>query len=114
MNRYSRIPFALLAVASAVIAFALAPSPGRGIPFALIQPVADIEGGDDDPGARLQYDWARLHDPVSGVIPENIREQELAFAAGIPRRPERLSKPDGGSSVLATAWEKRGPINVGG
>lgn len=68
---------------------------------------------EEDPQARVNYDWIRLHDPATGVIPPNIRNDELAFAAKLPRREQLsgLAKP---SDVTALSWNKRGPQNVGG
>lgn len=73
----------------------------------------EAAGSNEDPGARDHFDWLRFHDPATGVIPDGIREQELAFAAKLPKREEiaALSKSTG---VAALSWNSRGPYNVGG
>lgn len=56
--------------------------------------------------SRREYNLMRLADPETGKIPANIRHDELAFAASLPK------DTDAGRS-LAT-WSSRGPWNVGG
>src|SRR5512140_359403 len=73
-----------------------------------------LEGNGEDPGARAHYEWLRLHDPATGVIPQGIRDRELAFATRLPVRAEVLAKGATGSGLAATTWSKRGPTNVGG
>ena len=36
-------------------------------------------GTKDDPYARARYDWIRLRNPKSNIIPKKIREKEIAF-----------------------------------
>jgi hypothetical protein len=67
----------------------------------------------EDPQARFQFDWMRLHDPATGKIPEGIRTRELAFARTIPSRASLL-KADGSASRAEISWQGRGPGNVGG
>ena len=38
----------------------------------------------DDAISRSQFEFDRLKDPQTGRIPDNIREQELAFAQKLP------------------------------
>ena len=66
-------------------------------------------GSREDPAARARYEWMRLRDPVSGEIPEGIRERELTYARTLPAKEERLLK---GSGVAE--WAQYGPYNVGG
>lgn len=60
----------------------------------------------DDPINRVIYETKRLVDPVTGRIPEDIRQRELAFARGLPHGDLK--------SLNATGWINRGPFNVGG
>jgi hypothetical protein len=55
--------------------------------------------------ARAEWEWMRLRNPATNVIPPGIREREVQFA-------ERTSvfKP----AAAATQWNRRGPFNVGG
>jgi photosystem II stability/assembly factor-like uncharacterized protein len=50
------------------------------------------------------YQFSKLRNPQTGMIPPGIRSRELAFTAGLPRH----SKEDGQS------WNWRGPANIGG
>jgi hypothetical protein len=65
----------------------------------------------DDAQLRRLYELELLRDPATGMIPEEIRKKELAFA-------QRLNK-DAGAGRKSTArvvesWKNRGPYNVGG
>src|SRR5579872_2354952 len=74
------------------------------------------EGGKDNPEGRDQWEWMRLHDPATGVIPANIRNKELAFAATIPARAQHSTffKTLNGATTQSYNWQPRGPFNVGG
>lgn len=63
-------------------------------------------GDDDDPQARLNWEFEMLRDPKTNKIPENIREKELLFAAGLPKKD--------GDAPNALVWNERGPNNIGG
>ncbi len=66
-------------------------------------------GMEDDALGRMKWELSRFADPATGKIPENIREQELAFAATLP------SDVNAGSSKMMTlSMVNRGPWNVGG
>src|SRR5258706_16225243 len=54
----------------------------------------------DDPNARAHYEWLRLHDPATGVIPDSVREKELRFAKTLPTK-EFLAKSLPGKSENA-------------
>ncbi len=72
-------------------------------------------GTEDDPMARMNYEWLRLRNPQTNAIPRNIRTKELAFAKTLPTRESLTSKGGNrfsGANVLA--WSARGPFNVGG
>jgi hypothetical protein len=53
---------------------------------------------------QTDYQFMKLKDPKTGLIPPGIRAREMAFAAGLP------SCPDGGGQ----SWTWRGPSNIGG
>jgi hypothetical protein len=60
------------------------------------------------------WNWMRLHDPATGVIPRDIRQKELSFSASLPT-VESLQKSNNKSRrVQALTWTSRGPYNVGG
>ncbi|MES2620796.1 MAG: T9SS type A sorting domain-containing protein [Bacteroidota bacterium] len=61
--------------------------------------------GFDDPHGASEYNFSRLRNPVTGYIPKDIRKQELAFAANLPKRNE---------SSRSLTWQNRGPYNLGG
>ncbi|MBS1536469.1 MAG: T9SS type A sorting domain-containing protein [Bacteroidetes bacterium] len=70
----------------------------------------DSDGYADETRARTEWELLRLRDPATGKIPDNIRQNELAFASTLPRK-------DGDSksaSTLSSSWTQRGPWNVGG
>src|ERR1041385_509926 len=71
----------------------------------------------DDPHARAQWEFKRLHDPSTGEIPGNIRAKELAFAATLPSRESietRSTKSGVKTDAQSFTWSARGPSNVGG
>jgi hypothetical protein len=70
---------------------------------------ADAIGSDEDAFERMHYDWAMLHDPATGKMPDHMRARELAFAATLPH----LSN-SGLNKTTAATWQARGPWNVGG
>lgn len=61
----------------------------------------------DDPINRFIYEYSRLIDPLTGQIPDKIREKELEFI--------KNQKPEGQLKwTKAINWVHRGPFNVGG
>ncbi len=58
--------------------------------------------------ARQQFEWLRLHDPKTGIIPAGIRERELAFAQ------EQVSSDKAVQTLAQDNWQCIGPRNVGG
>ena len=74
------------------------------------KPQAD---GDDDAGA-VAYEIGLLHDPATGQIPPHMRVRELAFAAGLPNDIGLMHFGASSRTTTSTAWQARGPWNVGG
>ena len=72
---------------------------------------ADALGSADDENARANYELMMLRDPATGMIPDHIREKELAFAAGLPTDADLVFGKTTSSSLV---WQPRGPWNVGG
>lgn len=66
-------------------------------------PAGENEGGKE----REEWEIARLADPATGKIPENIRSAELAFARNLPKAENSFFRTNG-------EWKSRGPWNVGG
>jgi len=60
---------------------------------------------------RFLWEFLRLRDPKTGVIPTNIRRASLKYAASLPRSSRSLNKND---KLLSENWKLRGPINIGG
>jgi len=58
----------------------------------------------DDPIGREKYEISILKSPVTGEVPQNIRQKELTFARKIT----------GLKSHKSGTWSHRGPFNVGG
>ena len=63
----------------------------------------------DDPNARIEFEIQKLINPQTGLIPQNIRAKELAFAKQLESTNGRITPLDG-----STVWDRRGPYNVGG
>jgi hypothetical protein len=57
---------------------------------------------------RLEYEWERLKDPATGIIPENIRVRELAFATTLPKAIHKNTR------ASLQVFEPIGPRNFGG
>ena len=66
-------------------------------------------GMEDDALGRMQWELSRFADPVTGKIPQNIREQELAFAATLPSDANATQ-----GKMMSLSMTSRGPWNVGG
>lgn len=66
---------------------------------------------EEDLSERQAYDLARLAGP-DGIIPEHIREKELAFSATLPS--DRSVARFGPNAQSQAVWNQRGPWNVGG
>lgn len=60
-------------------------------------------GNDSSLQSRVMFEYMRLRNPLTGMIPANIRSQELAFAQTLPRNMKK-----------SYTWEQRGPVNKGG
>lgn len=69
-----------------------------------------INGDSNNFMSRLEWEYQRLRDPLTGEIPANIRALELAYSATLP------SDADAGLYKTAASlnWTLRGPWNVGG
>lgn len=61
------------------------------------------EGNETDPGSRLYFEWERLKDPSTGMVPPNMKQREMEFAATLPANYNKTYN-----------WDQRGPGNVGG
>lgn len=63
--------------------------------------------GDDD--GYFEWEQKRLADPVTGKIPDNIRAEELAYAATLPSDANTPNE-----RINSVTWASRGPWNIGG
>ncbi len=62
-------------------------------------------GGFEDKEGADAYTAMRLRNPATGAIPRGIRQNEMAFAATLPKY---------NTSHRSTQWQNRGPYNLGG
>ncbi len=46
-------------------------------------------GNDSSLQSRVMFEYMRLRNPSTGMIPANIRSQELAFAQTLPRNMKK-------------------------
>ncbi len=63
----------------------------------------------ENPAARAAWEVQRSRDPRTGLVPENIRSREYAFASKLPARTS-----GGRNGIQAMQWIPMGPNNVGG
>ncbi len=87
------------------------------LPFAARSQYVPDNVKDDDPRARADYELARLRDPKTGRIPDDIVRKERDFAKTLPTRESlgsRYLKGGGPKSLQSLSWSLRGPANVGG
>lgn len=61
----------------------------------------------DDPDGANTYDFYRLRNPSTGLVPSNMRQKELAFAKSLPKCNDLMRG-------VTTTWQNRGPYNLGG
>ena len=61
---------------------------------------------------RREFEQLKYRDLDQGVIPEGMRERELAFAARLQR--EVLVSKDGEDVQAFGEWKSNGPWNIGG
>lgn len=80
----------------------------RGLQAVASEEPAASEGTAENPRARIEHDWLRLHDPATGQIPPGIGRRELQFAQRMTRFANQ------GTLTSADDWIARGPSNVGG
>ncbi len=66
------------------------------------------EGAEENPAARLEYEFNMLKNPVTGKIPQGIRHKELMFAKRNMFKSSIMQK------TLMNNWTSKGPNNVGG
>lgn len=77
------------------------------------QPEKSSFGSQEDPQARVDFDWLRLRNPRTNVIPRNIRRKELAYSATLPSSELSLTKANM-PAFQNMSWTARGPFNIGG
>jgi hypothetical protein len=96
-----------MAFASLSVAY-IASGNQKNSPFEKEEGERAREGMEDDALERMAWETARLADPVTGRIPDNIRQQELAFAATLPNDLQA------GRGMASLNMINRGPWNLGG
>lgn len=69
-------------------------------------------GVKEDPQARIRFERMQVIDPSTGSLPDDIRNQEIAFSKRhITRDQFELLRNSGAAE---TEWTFAGPFNVGG
>lgn len=66
------------------------------------------EGTKENPLARLEYEWLRLHNPATKRIPKGVAQKELEFVHQLARQTDLQPVS------AADSWITRGPYNIGG
>lgn len=69
-------------------------------------------GSKEDPLARMNYELSLVKNPLTGEIPQNIRQRELSFSRNIPSKREWLERAK--LRTNTNGFELAGPFNVGG
>ncbi len=114
MKRRYWIVCGLLAAALAFVYFQLSSGPA-GSSF---QPVnaddfarvkSSFSAGSEDAQSRSDFNLGRLRDPVTGTLPVQMRQRELAFVHRLNARTRKQA-----NKLLSASWQFRGPVNVGG
>ncbi|MFA7379408.1 MAG: T9SS type A sorting domain-containing protein [Bacteroidia bacterium] len=70
----------------------------------------DIYGMDSQPPLREKWLMKMLADPATGLIPDGIRQKELAYSGTLPVADEKYKT----NAVEDGFWSSRGPWNIGG
>ncbi len=109
MNRTTLV-LAVAALLSATVAATLIPEETVVSSFPIDMP---LDGGEENPGARADYELMLLRDPATGRVPQGIRARELRHAAAIRNRGE-TGMMRGAPTANIGAWISLGPTNVGG
>ncbi|HEY0742394.1 MAG TPA: T9SS type A sorting domain-containing protein [Chryseosolibacter sp.] len=68
----------------------------------------------DDAQLRRLYEIELLKDPHTGLIPEGIRQKELAFVERMNARLGNSASREKSNARIIENWKPRGPFNVGG
>lgn len=74
------------------------------------KPGTETNSEGEEAEGMAQYELQMLRDPATGSIPEHMRAKEIAFAATLPK----ASNSSAIFKSTASAWQSRGPWNVGG
>jgi len=64
--------------------------------------------------ARALYEFKMLRNPVTGTIPDNIHEIELATASNIPEKAAVLSRSAAYRGMNLNTYQSSGPNNIAG
>ena len=68
----------------------------------------------EDPQDRSSYEYSMLADPVTGLIPDNIKFKEQAFAEGLRKNQLPLQNVENSQETEVLNWRSIGPNNTGG
>jgi len=115
MFRLSRlIPVVLCCLTLGLIGAGLkGPGPRPvSVPVPGLMPVDDPPDPKENPHARSTWEYRRLANPRTGLIPAGIFQREQVFARTLPRRGPDNRMP--GLADKMPGWVNRGPHNIGG
>lgn len=68
----------------------------------------------ENPQDRSNYEYSMLADPVTGLIPENIKFKEQAFAETLKKNNTPLQSAEDSQGAEVLNWQSIGPNNTGG
>jgi photosystem II stability/assembly factor-like uncharacterized protein len=63
---------------------------------------------------RAELEYMKSRDPRTGMIPENMRERELAFCKSIPSKVDYAFNKYYTPVIQSRQWLSNGPVNVAG
>jgi hypothetical protein len=68
----------------------------------------------ENPEDRTSYEYSMLADPVTGLIPDNIKFKEKAFAETLRGNNVPLQRAQSSQETEVLNWQNIGPNNTGG
>ncbi len=84
-----------------------------GVYFPGMYPLNKIKGGgagDFITKERIKYEYMRLRDPNTGLIPANIKHYETEYVRTLAPAEGKTAY----SKIQSARWDRRGPFEVGG
>jgi len=76
--------------------------------------VVSEPNGLENPQERSEYEYSMLADPATGLIPDDIKFKEQAFAESISKNEALLQVSENAQESEVLDWRSIGPNNTGG